>query len=442
MSPAIPTRDDVQGWVLSGYNYPFSRHHVVAVHDRMAVRSLLRDAVTGTGGVTQIQSALPWGERPPLLANVGFTHSGLAALGVGRADLDRFPTDFRMGAARRAIRVGDFGDNAPNHWDVGTRDSSRAHLLWSMHGLTIDDLDRGTAELAGLGSALDIVATYDGTALPDNVVHFGYVDGLAQPRIAGFHEPAGDISPLGAFFLGHPSQFEGVIFDMPSPTELVTNATFNAFRVLEQDVFAFEDFLDDAADQTGRNREWVAAKICGRWRNGNSLVTHPDVAGEPDDPTVVDTFGFGDDPRGEVCPFASHIRRVNPRDGEMVTRSANNSRRVIRRGMPYGPLIEPGQPRDDVARGLIGNFFCASLTAQFEGLQHDWINQGLHHPNIVGTNDPISGFNGTGDGVFTIPMADEPDIILRGFDTFTRTRASVYTIMPTLSALRWLVRSA
>lgn len=427
--------------MLSGYKHQFSRHHVVAVNHRDTVRSFLRDAVTGTDDVTQIQTALPWGERPPLVANVGLTHSGLAALGLGSDDLGSFPTDFRMGAARRAVRVGDFAANGPDYWDAHTADPNRAHLLWSMHGLTVDDLDRGSAELAGLGTAIDVVATYDGAALPNNVVHFGYVDGIAQPRIEGFHEGA-DSSPPGAFFLGQPSQFEGVTFDMPSPVELATNATFNAFRVLEQDVFAFEEFLDLGAAQTGRDREWIAAKICGRWRNGNSLNRHPEVAGEPDAPDTVDSFGFTEDARGEVCPFASHIRRVNPRDGEIVTRSANNSRRVIRRGMPYGPLIEPGQPRDDVARGLIGNFFCASLTAQFEGLQHDWINQGLHHPNLAGTNDPITGFNGTSDGVFTIPVGDGPDITLRGFGTFTRTRTSLYTVMPTLSALRWLVRSA
>lgn len=442
MSTSSPTRDDIQGWVLAGYKHQFSRHHVITINDRDIVRGFLRDAVTGTEGVTQIQTALPWGERPPLLANVGFTHSGLAAIGVGAADLRTFPTDFRMGAARRAVRVGDFGENGPNYWDVHTGDPERVHILWSMHGHGTPDLDQGTAELSRLGTAIDIVATYDGAALPNNVVHFGYVDGIAQPRIEGFHPPASDSSPPGAFFLGQPSQFEGVTFDMPSPVELALNATFNAFRVLEQDVFAFEDFLDDAEAQTGQDREWIAAKICGRWRNGNSLNRHPDVAGEPDDAPVVDVFGFADDARGEVCPFASHIRRVNPRDGEMVTRSANNSRRVIRRGMPYGPLIEPGQPRDDVPRGLIGNFFCASLTAQYEGLQHDWINQGLHHPNLVGTNDPITGFNGTADGVFTIPVGGGADITLRGFGTFTRTRTSMYTLMPTLSALRWLVRSA
>lgn len=106
--------------------------------------------------------------------------------------------------------------------------------------------------------------------------------------------------------------------------------------------------------------------------------------------------------------------------------------------MPYGPLITPGQERDETPRGLLGNFICASLTAQFEGIQQDWIQLGLQHPSITGTNDPLIGWNDPRTSAFTIPQRDADNIELRGFGAFVRTRASVYAMVPSLPGLRWL----
>ena len=55
------------------------------------------------------------------------------------------------------------------------------------------------------------------------------------------------MAPLGTVLLGHPTNLEGLEWRVPQPAELGHNGTFNAFRVLQQDVAGFEQYLDQAA---------------------------------------------------------------------------------------------------------------------------------------------------------------------------------------------------
>ena len=71
---------------------------------------------------------------------------------------------------------------------------------------------------------------------------------------------------------------------------------------------------------------------------------------------------------------------AQPRGARIVQRSANYTRPLVRRGMPYGPPYDPARPDDGHRRGLLGNFMCASLIAQYEAVMYDWINLGLQDP--------------------------------------------------------------
>ena len=55
------------------------------------------------------------------------------------------------------------------------------------------------------------------------------------------------MAPLGTVLLGHPTNLEGLMWRVPQPEMLGHNGTFNAFRVLKQDVVGFEKYLDQAA---------------------------------------------------------------------------------------------------------------------------------------------------------------------------------------------------
>ena len=139
------------------------------------------------------------------------------------------------------------------------------------------------------------------------------------------------------------------------------------------------------------------------------------------------------------CPYGAHIRRCNPRGGQIVQRVANNSRRLVRRGMPYGPLYDPANPRDpELERGLLSNFIGASLGAQFEAMSCDWLNLGLQDPRITGSNDPMLGANDLKTSWFDLPLRSGRTIRLRGLPRFVQTRGGAYTFLPSLSAIRFL----
>jgi hypothetical protein len=259
--------------------------------------------------------------------------------------------------------------------------------------------------------------------------------------------------------LGHPTNLEGLKWRVPLPAELGHNGTFNAFRVLQQDVAGFGEYLDQAAsdllkhpqgdellrpgdeEKIGKGlsrraalREIVAANLCGRWRDGTPLALSADA---PDPNANLTDFDYVGESR---CPYGAHIRRCNPRGGQIVQRIANNSRRLVRRGVPYGPPYDPAKPRDrdEPERGLLGNFIGASLGAQFEAMSCDWLNFGLQDPRITGSNDPISGANNPTTSWFDLPLKSGATIRLRGLPQFVRTRGGAYTFLPSLSAIRFL----
>ena len=87
-------------------------------------------------------------------------------------------------------------------------------------------------------------------------------------------------APAGEFLFGYPSQYADFSYPVPEPPALGRNGSFMAFRILAQDCRSFEQFLTQAARQTGYDRELIAAKLCGRWRNGVPLLFHQVLPGK------------------------------------------------------------------------------------------------------------------------------------------------------------------
>jgi len=146
-----------------------------------------------------------------------------------------------------------------------------------------------------------------------------------------------------------------------------------------QDVARFNKFLEDESPAVAPHlspaeaREWLAAKLVGRWRDGTPLAMSPD--GPDAALSTSNSFSYADDPRGEKCPFQSHIRVCNPRDQELefAEQIDGGVPRIIRRGIPYGEMLD-GTVDDGQQRGLAGIFICASITRQvFKILV--WMNQ-------------------------------------------------------------------
>lgn len=193
------------------------------------------------------------------------------------------------------------------------------------------------------------------------------------------------------------------------------------------------------------SEEKLAAKICGRWRNGTPLVLSPDTdtPDPPIPPEQLNNFdyvawndgsGGPGDLRGLRCPIGAHIRRANPRS-QRVVGGGGHLHRVVRRGLPYGPAYDPAAPDDGIERGLLGQFICVSLRDQFEFLMREWVNSGTFAAGLRGAKDPMVGDNVPESSRFVIPTAAGPQVVA-GFSRFVTTRGGAYCFLPGISALR------
>jgi deferrochelatase/peroxidase EfeB len=247
--------------------------------------------------------------------------------------------------------------------------------------------------------------------------------------------------------LGYPSQHPGHTYDVPIPKELGFNGSFVAFRILQQDVDGFEKFLQENAPKIGMSVEKLAAKVCGRWRNGVPLVLSPetDLPASPIAPEQMNNFDYVtssnnphgvDDRKGYLCPIGSHIRRTNPRS-QKVAGNGGHLHRIVRRGLSYGPPFNPSVPNDGIERGTLGMFICVSLLDQFEFLMTEWINNGTFTAGLGRTKDPMIGNNNSVESKFVIPAA-EGDKIITGFSQFVKTRGSAYCFLPSITALKYI----
>lgn len=466
---------DVQGNILRGYTEkPHVRYLILEVADPGAARRWLADSVSGRNGVPQITSG-DWGKnKPKTCFNIGLTYEGLRALGTPGSSLEMFPSEFVEGMTARALKLGDVGASAPKNWSKPFDIPERIHLIATIYAENVDQLNEVQERAIPKGSkAFELLGLREGYSFPGDFVHFGYRDNITQPRFEEVpdsqrHPDRQPKAPLGTVLLGHRTNLEGLTWRVPQPVELGYNGTFNAFRVLKQDVAGFEKYLDQAASylldhplgklllspdaeakicevlsvhgRKGALREFVAANLCGRWRDGTPLALSADA---PDPNVDLTDFDYIGDSR---CPHGAHIRRCNPRGGQIVQRIANNSRRLVRRGVPYGPPYDPSKPYDprkpgdgdEPERGLLGNFIGASLGAQFEAMSYDWLNLGLQDPRITGSNDPITGANDPRTSWFNLSLKSGETIRLPGLPEFVSTRGGAYTFLPSLKAIEYL----
>jgi deferrochelatase/peroxidase EfeB len=437
--------DDVQGLVVRGYRMPLARHLGLRVEDSPAAPGFLGALVDGSAGVPQLTTATPWEVKPEVCVNLGLTATGLAALGVPDSSLATFAAEFRQGAAARAEEIGDTGPSAADHWLPWLRHDG-PHILVSLFGQTVEAVGFATAALATRWMpGCTETGRADGQALPNNAAHFGYRDGFSQPTIEGL--PLAGLPdrlprpPVGEFLLGYPSQHPGFTYPMPIPAELGRNGSYAAFRVLAQDVDGFAEFLREQSVRTGLPEELIAAKLCGRWRNGTPLALSPDTD-TPDPPIAAeamndfDYVGSYGDERGLRCPVGSHARRMYPR-GSRVAGGGGHLHRIVRRGITYGPTYDPANPRDGHERGLLGLFIGVSLRDQFEFLMRDWANDGRFAAGLGRSNDPLIGSQTHSDGRFTIPIPTG-HVVLDGLSRFVTTRGGAYCFLPSVTAMRHL----
>jgi hypothetical protein len=114
----------------------------------------------------------------------------------------------------------------------------------------------------------------NGIPVPVPKVHFGYVDGIADPTIRG--GPEGNMpdhqQPCEPWLFVLPD--DAPHYYVPDPPEFGRNGSFGVFSIMQQDVVGFENLQQSHKDVI--DPELLAAKICGRWRNGVHRELSPD----------------------------------------------------------------------------------------------------------------------------------------------------------------------
>ena len=437
---------EIQGLILRSYGMDALRLFVLQVRNAAAARSVIGNLPVTSGAV--------WDKKPDFCLNVAITYAGLAALQIPATSLDSFPAEFAEGAVSRAALIGDTGASAPTNWRQAFAGPG-VHLIVLLFAQTKEILEAQAAVLSKLWAgpeALSEVLVQDAGVLPDNLAHFGYRDGFSQPTIdGGLPNPVPEILPnaeAGEFVLGYPSQFQQFTYPVPAPPELGLNGSYLALRILEQDCAGFDRILKEAPQEYGISAEKLAAKMCGRWRNGVPLALSPDTD-TPAEPIPLDKLNSFDyvptsdhpeiynDSKGYRCPVGSHMRRNNPRSST-VAGGGGLKHRIVRRGLPYGPPFDPARPDDGIERGLLGLFIGVSLKDQFEFLMSGWVNSGTFAAGLGGTRDPLLGNTPDGQGKFVISVENANKIVVSGFPRFVTTRGSAYGFVPSLTALRYL----
>ena len=473
---------DIQGFILRGYRMPMVRHFLLAVNLPAEARKLLGRLVSGDeADAPQITTAENWHvgfepgpgdnpaeaprRKPDYCLNLGITWPGMIALEIKQ----RIPNisfksfgAFTAGAAERASLVGDTGPSVPQNW-VGGFGKGSDHVLVTLHAINPDSMKSYTDRLTALfaeGNAFHEIWRQDGMALlemqngqpvPTGRVHFGYTDGISMTTIRGgpekYHPDHQQPCEPWLFVL----QEEAENYILPEPPELGLNGSFAVFKMIETDVVGFENFLQSNKDKI--DPELLAAKICGRWRNGVPLALSPDTdspAGgiapeQMNNYEYVNADGSGD-PKGLRCPVGAHMRRINPR-GQPVTGQgepggSNNTHRLVRRGLPYGPAYDPAKPYDGIERGLLGYFINSNIENQYEFVLGHWVNDSEFagsvrlHPK---SKDPMIGTQNPAESIFVIPQANgAPSIKVAGFSTFVTTKAAAYCFLPSITAIKFI----
>jgi Dyp-type peroxidase family len=360
---------------------------------------------------------------------VAFTHAGLEELDIAGPRLDALPQEFVDGMEARCALLGDVRGNHPDRWSRPAAFDGSGHLIDMkvVHAVVLlhlaDDanpshelhsrLAQEVEALQQAGTGLRVLAvqptrSYRVAGSPLSTGHFGFADGISQPRISTEPRPPApgthtdDVRP-GELLLGHAND-RG---DPPNPAidPLLFNGSFLVIRKLRQRVDHLDTTLQGLAQA---QRDELLSKMMGRHHDGTPLVPQPQGAGLND-------FTYDQAAASNACPFQSHIRRANPRDGRPYMP------RIVRRGMSYGPKSSEDLTTE---RGVVFMAYCASIAEQFETIQR-WIAGG--NSSGVGSSQ--------GDPFLRVPQQGESNTF-RYLDAAGQVKRVVFDDQP-LVQLEW-----
>jgi Dyp-type peroxidase family len=419
--------------------------------------------------------------------NLALSFAGLQALNLKPADLAAFPATYKNGMAKAS--VGDTGTSDPSKWVAPFNTPADVHAVLIVAADHPSELTKKVADITATGvfkAGVVILVNQDGMTRSDQPghEHFGFKDGVSQPGIRGIDKPddaignpnqghpGQDLLWPGEFVLGYETQIPVAdpSTDGPNPNPgpvsvsgpvWTKNGSYLVFRRLRQDVPAFNKSIHDLSKTLGWTEALTGAKLVGRYKSGCPIehrkfqaLPYTPPSTDPGDPhhgnpaladsnTLNNNFEFGDDPQGANCPMSAHIRKAYPRDEETPAGAANSesstqTRRLLRRGIPYGESFHPHVPGSgNVDRGLLFLAYQNDIANHFEFVQNAWVNNANFPPNPSGQpplkgapgEDPIIAQSAKGD--LLVDPAKAPVSVSH----FVTTTGGEYFFSPSLDTL-------
>ncbi|MEO6282996.1 MAG: Dyp-type peroxidase [Dyadobacter sp.] len=286
------------------------------------------------------------------------------------------------------------------------------------------------------------------------IEHFGYADGISQPLYL-----AGDIAsqPSTDQWNDETDTARLLVSDKEEPHHF---GSYLVFRKLEQNVKAFKDAEGDnppipsnlptvKAVDGKPNQELAGAMIVGRFENGTPTV-QSSIELNPNPFSVTNDFDYSSDLSALKCPFHSHIRLMNPRNGDTIAGDVS-AQRITRRGIPYDDvqripedrittisddLLDGNQPKEGV--GLLFMCYQSSIKTQFEIMQGFWANEGNIAGHVVDGQDSLIG-RGTNPPKTLPKQWDQPaQSNPFSFHGFVKNKGGEYFFTPSIGFLRGL----
>lgn len=410
--PALaPAFERMQGNILKSHG----RNHAINIFvhfnvPKAKVKKLLKSygpkLTTLAKQLAERQEFKKSGLEGDLFRGLLLTANGLTHLG---ASLASFPQDFKDGMKGANSRL---NDPAVAKWDPGFQQDIHALFV-----LADDDPHFLSREARSLLSELrpisDIVQIETGhgrrNSNGDHIEHFGYVDGRSQPVF--FEDEVSSEQNSEGVDQWDPSAGPNLLLVKdPLDSHPESYGSFFVFRKLDQDVRGFkkaEKALGEAQDNA--NIEIAGAQVVGRFENGAPITLAAAAAMTPGGGSTVpgpitdlpitgvpNNFNYDADAAGSRCPFHAHIRKSNPRGSSPGGLVFDRTKRLSRRGIPYGDRSETEEPSPDLMPskdvGLLFGCFVKSIADQFEFVQSSWVNN-PNFPHGADGLDPIIGQN-------------------------------------------------
>jgi deferrochelatase/peroxidase EfeB len=487
--------DDLQGLVRFAYaKLPETCFLLLNVADVSAAKKWLSYA--------PISNAVSINPLPKTALQIAFTVAGLRQFGLTDMVIESFPDEFIVGMSgdeSRSRRLGDVDENAPTRWEWGGDANNVPHVLLLLYAeKNAIGKWRKTVEDSFFKKAFTLLKQLP-TSDFRNAEPFGFPDGISQPVIDWARQQSTDahdrdsysnLLAVGEILLGYPNEYSQynprpllnsdaeptatVLLnaeDQPGLKDFGRNGCYLVLRQLDQDVSGFWQFLDQVCDHDSDKRQQLAEAMVGRHLDGSPLVAKSKVDSPGIDSNDENNlFAYNEDVQGLKCPISAHVRRANPRTGDLTPGHTNwltrflkilgfcNKRpdgdlvassrfhRLLRRGRSYGPVLSPDEavkPDAPVAeRGL--QFIClvANISRQFEFVQNAWI-MNSKFSGLQLERDPILGngrklFEGESTNHFNRP---DPSGVTQkncALPQFITVHGGGYFFMPGLRAIQYL----